>query len=49
MLGEYLSSEHLIASPSFANGTTAFIKLDRAIFLVLVPVLILMVIILFIH
>jgi hypothetical protein len=29
MLGKDLSSEHLIASPGFANRTTAF-KLDRS-------------------
>lgn len=44
MLGKDLSCEHLIASPGFSNGTTAFIKLDRsgggALVLVLVLVLI---------
>ena len=29
MLGKDLSSEHLIASPGFANRTSAFIKLNR--------------------
>ncbi len=51
MLGKDLSGEHLIASPRFTNRTTAFIEFDRsgfgAIFLVLVPVLIL--ILFFIH
>ena len=30
MLGKDLSSEHLIASPGFANRTSAFVKLNRS-------------------
>ena len=51
MLGKDLSGEHLIASPGFANRTTAFIKLDRSGggALVLVLFLILIFILLLIH
>ena len=49
VLGKDLSGEHLIASPRFANRTTAFVKLDRsrggALLLVLVPVLMLLILI----